>query len=367
MAATVPFVDLTAAHEEIGAELNAAIGRTVASGRYLLGPELERFERDFAAFCGTDHCVGVGSGLSALELSLLALGIGPGDEVIVPAYTFIATWLAVSRTGARPVPVDVEESTYNLDADLLAAALTARTAAVLPVHLRGEPAAMAPIEDFARRNGLALLEDAAQAHGARYEGRRVGSFGDAAAFSFYPSKNLGALGDGGAVTTDDAELAAKLRLLRNYGMRSRYEVETEGANSRLAEIQAAVLAAKLPQLDRWNESRRRLADRYLAALDGEEAISTPRVEPWAEPVWHLFVVNVADRDARAEILRAEGIETGVHYPTPPHLSALYAGGGWSAGSFPVAERLAATTLSLPMYPQLEPAACEAVLAALQRR
>jgi dTDP-3-amino-3,4,6-trideoxy-alpha-D-glucose transaminase len=364
MTAAVPFVDLGAAHAELGAELEAATRRTLASGRYLLGPELERFEREFAAYCGTEHCVGVGSGLAAIELSLRAAGIGPGDEVIVPAYTFIATWLAVSRTGARPVGVDVREPTYNLDPGLLSGALTPRTAAVVAVHLRGEPAEMGPIEAFARANGLALIEDAAQAHGARYEGRRAGSLGDAAAFSFYPSKNLGALGDGGAVTTDDGELAARIRLLRNYGMRSRYEVEAEGTNSRLAEIQAAVLAAKLPHLDRWNGSRARLAAAYLAALDGAEAVTAPRPEPWADPVWHLFVVNLADRDARAAALRERGIETGVHYPLLPHLSRVYAA-DWAPGSFPVAERLAATTLSLPMYPQLEPARCDAVVTALR--
>lgn len=365
MTPDVPFVDLAAAHAEIGAELDEAVRRVVASGRYLLGPELERFERDFAAYCGTEHCVGVGSGLSAIELALRAAGIGPGDEVVVPAYTFIATWLAVSRVGARPVPVDVRASTYNLDPDLLAGALTSRTAAVVPVHLRGEAAEMGRIEAFARANGLALVEDAAQAHGARYEGRRAGGLGDAAAFSFYPSKNLGALGDGGAVTTDDAELAARLRKLRNYGMRSRYESEIEGTNSRLAEIQAAALAAKLPHLDRWNEARGRLAARYLAALEGVAGVSTPRVEEWAEPVWHLFVVNLADRDARAEALAAAGVQTGVHYPVPPHLSPVYAGGEWGPGSFPVAERLAATTLSLPMYPQLDPSDCERVASLLR--
>jgi dTDP-3-amino-3,4,6-trideoxy-alpha-D-glucose transaminase len=364
MTPDVPFVDLDAAHAEIEAELGAAVGRVVASGRYLLGPELERFERDFAAYCGVAHCVGVGSGLSAIELALRAAGVGPGDEVIVPAYTFVATWLAVSRAGARPVPVDVREQTYNLDPDLLEAATGPRTAAVVPVHLRGEPADMEPIEAIARRHGLAIVEDAAQAHGARYRGRRVGGLGDAAAFSFYPSKNLGALGDGGAVTTDDAELADRLRLLRNYGMRSRRESETFGVNSRLAEIQAAALAAKLPHLDRWNEARARLAARYLAALEGAAGVSTPLVQDWAEPVWHLFVVNVAERDARAEALAAAGIQTGVHYPVPPHLSPVYAGGEWGPGDFPVAERLAATTLSLPMYPQLEPAQCDAVATAL---
>ncbi|HZK15030.1 MAG TPA: DegT/DnrJ/EryC1/StrS family aminotransferase [Solirubrobacterales bacterium] len=365
MALTVPFVDLTAVHTEVGAELEAAVSRVVASGRYLLGPELERFEHEFAGYCGTAHCVGVGSGLSAIELSLRAAGVGPGDEVIVPAYTFIATWLAVSRVGARPVPADVRERTYNIDPDCLAAAVTPRTAAVVPVHLRGEPAEMEEVDAIARRSGLAVIEDAAQAHGARYDGRRAGSLGLAGAFSFYPSKNLGALGDGGAVTTDDDELAARVRLLRNYGMRVRYEVETAGANSRLGEIQAAALSAKLPHLDRWNAARRALAGRYLDTFAGAPELTTPEGQSRSEPVWHLFVINRDDRDVCATALRERGIETGIHYPVLPHLSRAYAGEGGPAGSFPVAERLAATTLSLPIYPQLEPDRCDAVAAAVR--
>lgn len=349
-------------YAEIGAELDAAVARTVASGRYLLGPELERFEREFAAYCGTEHCVGVGSGLSAIELALRAAGIGPGDEVIVPAYTFVATWLAVSRAGAEPVPVDVCASTYNLAPSLVADAITPRTAAIVPVHLRGEAADMDAIESLARRHGLAVVEDAAQAHGAAHRGRRVGSLGDAAAFSFYPAKNLGALGDGGAVTTDDRELAQRLRQLRNYGMRSRYESEAFGVNSRLAEIQAAALRVKLPRLDGWNRARAQLADLYSSALAGAEGLTTPIGEPWADPVWHLFVVNREGRDACAAALAERGIETGVHYPVPPHLSGAYAERGWGRGSFPVAERLAATTLSLPIYPQLDPRLCEQVAA-----
>lgn len=365
MAAAIPFVDLTAAQTDVGAEVEAAVSRVLASGRYLLGPELERFEREFAEYCGTAHCVGVGSGLSAIELALRAAGIGPGDEVIVPAYTFIATWLAVSRTGARPVPVDVCERTYNIDPDCIDAAVTPRTAAVVPVHLRGEPAEMDAIDVVARRGGLAIIEDAAQAHGAKYGGRRAGSFGLAGAFSFYPSKNLGALGDGGAVTTDDGELAAQVRLLRNYGMRVRYEVETAGTNSRLAEIQAATLSAKLPHLDHWNSARGELAGRYLAAFADAPALTTPRALPGVDPVWHLFVVNHDNRDLCAAALREHGIETGVHYPVLPHLSRAYAGEAGPAGSFPVAERLAATTLSLPLYPQLEPERCDLVAAAVR--
>ena len=239
------------------------MARVAASGWYLLGPELERFEQEFASYCGTRHCVGVGSGMSAIELALLAAGIGPGDEVIVPAYTWIATWLAVTRTGATPVGVDAVESTYNIDPGLIAAAITERTAAIVPVHLRGEPADMDAIGAIAADAGLFVVEDAAQAHGARCSGRRVGSIGDAGAFSFYPTKNLGCLGDGGAVTTDDDALAERLRLLRNYGMRNRYEIEIAGVNSRLAEIQAAVLRLLLPRLDGWNRARSSLAGAYL--------------------------------------------------------------------------------------------------------
>jgi dTDP-3-amino-3,4,6-trideoxy-alpha-D-glucose transaminase len=363
VAGDIPFVDLGPGHAEIEAELSAALSRTLASGRYLLGPELERFEDEFAAYCGTRHCVGVGSGLSAIELTLRAAGIGSGDEVIVPAYTFIATWLAVSGTGARPVPVDVRDSTYNVDASLIAAAITPQTAAIVPVHLRGEPADMDAIADLAAAHGLLVVEDAAQAHGARHRGRRVGSLGDAAAFSFYPSKNLGALGDGGAVTTDDPELAERVRLLRNYGMKTKYEVELAGVNSRLAEIQAAVLSVKLGRLDAWNQARGEVAEVYRAALEGG-SVSLPQVEPWADPVWHLFAVNHPGRDECAQALAARGIQTMVHYPVLPHLSAAYREHGWPLGSLPVAERLSGSTLSLPMFPGLGQERARAVAAAL---
>ena len=344
--------------------MESAIARVLASGSFLLGPELEAFEREFAEYCGTRHCVGVGSGLSALELTLRGAGIGPGDEVIVPAYTWVATWLAVTATGATPVGVDVRRETYNIDPGLAAAAVTSRTAAIVPVHLRGAPAEMEEIADIARPHGLFLLEDAAQAHGARYRGKRTGRLGDAAAFSFYPAKNLGALGDGGAVTTDDDALAARLRLLRNYGMRDRYRIETAGVNSRLAEVQAAVLRAKLPRLDAWNEARASLAALYTAALGGHETISVPTSAPWEEPVWHLFVIGLAERDRCAASLAEKGIETLVHYPVLPHLSGAYPGEGQPARAFPVAERLAERALSLPLYPQLPGDACEAVAAAV---
>ncbi len=361
---SVPFLDLRAAHEELGPELNQAIGRVVDSGWYLLGPELEAFEREFASYCGTRHCIGVGSGLSALELTLRAAGIGPGDEVIVPAYTWVATWLAVSTVGATPVGVDVRPTTYNIDPESARAAVTSRTAAIVPVHLRGEPADMAAIDEIAKSHGLFVLEDAAQAHGARHDGRRAGSLGDAAAFSFYPAKNLGALGDGGAVTTDDDELAERLRLLRNYGMRDRYRIESAGDNSRLGELQAAALRVKLPRLDAWNAARTSLAAVYRGAFDADAAIAVPQTPPWAEPVWHLFAIGHPDRDACIELLAGRGIEALVHYPVLPHLSGSYPEQGWAAGSFPVAERLAARELSLPLYPQLDRGSCEAVAAAV---
>lgn len=363
MSDPVPYLDLGAVSRELDGELERTVARVAASGWYLLGPELERFEAAFAAYCGTRHCVGVGSGMSAIELALLAGGVGPGDEVIVPAYTWIATWLAVSRTGATPVPVDADPATYNIDAELIRAAIGERTVAIVPVHLRGEPADMETISAIAAEAGLLVVEDAAQAHGARCNGKRVGGIGDAGAFSFYPTKNLGCLGDGGAVTTDDAELAERVRLLRNYGMRNRYEIEAAGVNSRLAEIQAAVLRLLLPRLDGWNRSRGSLAALYIEALGNQAAISLPAVPAWAEPVWHLFAINHPDRDGLARGLAERGIETLVHYPLLPHQAPSYAG-DWQAGSFPVAEELASTTLSLPLYPQLERSACERVAEAV---
>jgi dTDP-3-amino-3,4,6-trideoxy-alpha-D-glucose transaminase len=360
---TIPFLDLGAARRELGGELEASATRVIESGWYLLGRELEEFEREFAAYCGTRHCVGVASGLSAIELALRAAGVGPGDEVIVPAYTWIATWLAVSATGARPVGVDVEASTYNLDPRLLGDAIGPRTAAIVPVHMRGEPADMDAIGALAAEAGLLVVEDAAQAHGAKHRGRRAGGIGDAGAFSFYPSKNLGALGDGGAITTDDDGLAARARLLRNYGMRDRHEIEIAGVNSRLAEIQAAALGTMLPRLDGWNRARAELAGRYLGALGQHQAIALPSVPEWADPAWHLFVLGHPDRDACATALAERGIETLVHYPLLPHRAGPYRE-DWPAGSFPVAERLAASALSLPLYPQLEPAACDRVAAAV---
>jgi dTDP-3-amino-3,4,6-trideoxy-alpha-D-glucose transaminase len=356
---SIPFLDLDPG-PELEVELQAAMTRVLASRRYLLGPELEAFEREFAGYCGTRHCVGVASGLSAIELALRAAGIGPGDEVIVPVYTWVATWLGVTRAGALPVGVDVLEGTYNIDPRAIGPAINSRTAAIVPVHLRGEPAEMGAIRELARSNGLLVVEDAAQAHGARYGGTRVGTLGDAAAFSFYPSKNLGALGDGGAVVTDDGELAARLRLLRNYGAHDRHRLETAGTNSRLAEIQAAVLRVKLPRLDEWNAARAALAEVYMHAFEEREGIVVPRTPAQMQPAWHLFAIGHGERDRLAESLAGRGIETLVHYPVLPHLSPAYRDRGWVEGSFPVAERLSAATLSLPLHPRLPARTCEAI-------
>lgn len=344
-------------------ELLEAHARVLESGRFLLGAELERFEAEFAAYCDSRHCVGVGSGFSAIELALRAAGVGQGDEVIVPAYAPVATWLAVTRAGATPVGVDVDPDTYNVDPDLIEAALTERSSAIVPIHLRGEPAAMDAIAAIAAGHGLFVLEDAAQAHGAAHRGRRVGGIAAAGAFSFYPTKNLGGIGDGGAVVTDDAELAERVRTLRNYGMRGRNEIAEPGVNSRLAEPQAAALRVMLPHLDAWNRSRAGLAAGYAEAFAGNEAVSLPAVPEWARPAWHLYVVGLPDRDAAAAALAAQGIGTLVHYPCLPHRTGPYRE-RWPAGSFPVAERLARHCLSLPLYPQLEPAACARVADAL---
>jgi dTDP-3-amino-3,4,6-trideoxy-alpha-D-glucose transaminase len=360
-AARIPFVDLAAGHEEIRAELDDAWRRVLASGRYVLGPELERFEAEFAQYCGVRHCIGVGTGLSALALVLEALGIGPGDEVIVPGHTFIASWLAVSAVGATPVPVDVDD-TCTLAAARIEAAITPRTRALMPVHLYGQPADMAAIGAIAARHRLAVLEDAAQAHGARCHARRVGGLGTAAAFSFYPAKNLGALGDAGAVTTNDGALAERIRRLRNYGARVKYDHDERGTNSRLDELQAALLRVKLRVLDDANRRRAEAAGRYLAALAPRTDLVLPVVSAWAEPAWHLFAVRTRERDRVRVALDAAGIETLVHYPAPPHRQRAYE--TLRGVALPVSERICGETLSLPLWPQIEPAQQARVVAAL---
>ena len=356
----VPFLDLGAAYREIQAELESAIMASLRSGWYIGGQDVDAFEREFAAYTETQHCVGVANGLDALHLALLAMGIGAGDEVIVPSNTYIATWLAVSQCGAVPVPVEPVESTYNLDPGRIEASITPRTKAILPVHLYGQPADLDPMLALARKHGLRVLEDAAQAHGARYKGRRIGGHGDVVAWSFYPGKNLGALGDAGAITTNKAEIADRIRVLRNYGSRVKYVNEVQGYNSRLDPVQATALRVKLKVLDEWNARRARIAARYTAALT-DTGLTLPHVPAWAGPIWHLYVVQHPQRDLLQKALAEAGIGTLIHYPIPPHLQQAYAGAGFAAGQFPIAERMANQLLSLPMGPQLDDAGVEAVI------
>ncbi|HZI20734.1 MAG TPA: DegT/DnrJ/EryC1/StrS family aminotransferase [Pyrinomonadaceae bacterium] len=360
----VPFLDLRAAYAELAGELDEAARRVLASGHYILGPEVEAFETEFATLCGAAHCVGVADGLDALHLILRAMDVGPGDEVIVPSNTYVATWLAVSFAGATPVPAEPDERTYNLDPAAFAAAITPRTKAVIPVHLYGQPADMDPINETAARHGIRVIEDAAQAHGAHYKGRPAGSLGHAAGFSFYPGKNLGAMGDGGAVTTDDAALADRLRVLRNYGSRVKYYNEVKGFNSRLDAVQAAMLRVKLRSLEEWNRRRREAARRYLRALEGVPGLALPFVPDYADPVWHLFVVRHPERDALQQHLSAEGVGTLIHYPVPPHLQEAYRELELGPGRLPVAEAMAREILSLPMGPHLSADAQEQVVSAV---
>jgi len=345
----IPFLDLKSLHLELKEDMEAAYRRVVASGWFVLGPELEAFEVEFAEYCQAKHCLGVGNGLEALRILLKAYEIGPGDEVIVPSNTFIATWLAVSECGATPVPVDPQIDTHNIDPLMIDDAITKRTRAIIPVHLYGQTADMDPIRELAARNGLVVIEDAAQAQGARYKGRRAGSLGDAAATSFYPGKNLGALGDGGAVLTNDSVIAEKVKKLRNYGSSVRYRHEIAGVNSRLDEIQAAFLRVKLAMLDEWNERRRKIAFRYSKLMQNT-AVIVPYVPEYAEPVWHLYVIRSKDRDALKSFLEQRGISTIIHYPVPPHRQTCYQ--EFSDRSLPVAELLAGEVLSLPMSPVL---------------
>jgi dTDP-4-amino-4,6-dideoxygalactose transaminase len=349
----VLFLDLGATYLEIKAELDAAYQRVMDSGWYILGEEVNAFEREFADFCGARHCVGVANGLEALQLILRAYGIGADDEVIVPANTYIATWLAVSNAGARIIPVEPDPKTYNLDPRRVEAAITHKTRAILPVHLYGQPADMDPLNEIGRRRGLKVIEDAAQAHGARYRDRRAGSLGDAAGWSFYPTKNLGAYGDAGAVTTDDEELAERVRLLRNYGSKSKYYNEEQGINSRLDELQAALLRVRLRHLDEWNRRRARIAARYLEELRGTE-LMLPGVCEGADPVWHLFVVRSKRRDELQRHLKSLGVNTLVHYPVPPHLQEAYRGLVEGA-AFPITEAIHREVLSLPIGPHLKEA------------
>jgi dTDP-4-amino-4,6-dideoxygalactose transaminase len=346
----VPFLDLSAVHGDIADAIAEDIRAVIESSKFVNGPQVADFELAFAEYCGTDQCVGLASGLDALRLALTALGVGPGDEVVVPATTFVATWEAVSQVGAVPVPVDVSAQDYALDVAAVEAALGPRTAAVLPVHLYGQMADMDRLAALCERYAIPLVEDAAQAHGASRSGRRAGASGRASAFSFYPGKNLGAMGDAGALVTNDAALSARVRALREHGQYRKYQHDEIGWTARLDTIQAAVLGRKLPLLDGWNAERSSIAALYGQALSGVGDLVLPSVPAGSEPVWHLYVVRTADPVGLAAHMRSDGIGTGRHYPEPPHLSRAYASLGYSKGAFPISEALASECLSLPIFP-----------------
>lgn len=361
----VPFVDIRASNEPIRAVLLDAVSALIDSGAFVNGPAVADFERSFAAYCETAHAVGLASGLDALRLALIAAGLRPGDEVIVPAQTFVATLEAVTQAGGTPVPVDIGELDFGLDAAAADAAVTPRTAFLLPVHLYGQMADMQALLQLAERHGLAVVEDACQAHGATRDGLRAGAAGLAAAFSFYPAKNLGAMGDAGALTTDDGDLAGTVRALREHGQRRKYRHDLEGYTARLDTIQAIVLELKLRLLDGWNDERRAAARFLGEALEGVGDLVLPAVAPGSNPVWHLYVVRTADPDALAEFLRTRGISTGRHYPDPVHLSPAYSKLGYAEGAFPVAERAAREGLSLPLFPGISESQLSAVVDAVK--
>lgn len=351
MASHIPLVDLQAQYASIKDEIDTAIRRVVESAQFIMGADVAQFEQEYAAWCDAPECVGVGSGTAALELTLRALGIGQGDEVITVAHTFIATAEAISAVGAAPVFVDIDPLTYNLDPDAFAQAITPRTRGVMPVHLYGQPADMTRIGSIAAQRGIAVIEDAAQAHGATWAGKQVGSLGDAACFSFYPGKNLGAYGDAGAVVTHNGALATQVRLLRNHGRRSKYSHDQVGFGHRIDTLQAAILRAKLPFLSGWTEARRRLATRYDELLTNS-GVTLPFVAPAANPVWHLYVIRTPARDELLKELERKGIGAGIHYPLPLHLQPAYAHLGYRAGELPMSETVAASCLSLPIYPEM---------------
>ncbi|HEX2923062.1 MAG TPA: DegT/DnrJ/EryC1/StrS family aminotransferase [Chloroflexota bacterium] len=355
--------DLKPQHGEMRAEILAALERVLDDGWFVLGKQGEGFEREFADFCGVAHCVGVGSGTEAIHLALLACGVGPGDDVVTVALTAVPTASAITFAGARPVFVDVDPRTFTMDPSKLEDAITPRTKAILPVHLYGQTADMDPILEVASRRGIPVIEDACQGHGAEYRGRRAGSLATMGAFSFYPTKNLGACGDGGAVTTNDAKLADRLRLLRNYGQRKRYYHESKGFNSRLDEVQAAILRAKLRHLNAWNETRRRKAALYGSLLKG---VVCPVEAEYARHVYHQYVIRTAHRDELMSYLADQGIGTLIHYPVPVHLQDAYRDLGLSRGTLPITERCAGEILSLPFYPELPDAQIAEVAEAINR-
>lgn len=361
---TIPFIDIGSQYQELSAELDFAYEKVMKSGWYILGQEVSGFEEEFAVYCQTNHCIGVGNGLDALHLILRAMDIGSDDEVIVPANTYIATWLAVSQVGAIPIPVEPDERTYNIDPSLIENAITVRTKAIIAVHLYGQPAEMDTINKIAKKYNLKVIEDAAQSHGAIYRERRVGSLGDAAGFSFYPTKNLGAIGDGGAVTTNDSELALKIRLLRNYGSRVKYVNEIQGYNTRLDELQAAFLRVKLKKLDEWNSRRGIIANIYLKNLQDCSYI-LPNLDSLSNPVWHLFVIRSLNRDILEKRLKKLGISTLIHYPIPPHLSGAYVEYESKLNSFPITEKLSSEIISIPISPHITEDQTQMVIKALR--
>ena len=350
----IPFLELKRLHLSIEPELEQACQRVIKNGWFILGPEVEAFESEFADYCGVSNAIGVGSGLDALVLTLKAMDIGEGDEVLVPSHTFIATALAVSAAGATPVPVDVGENSANIDPDGLAKALTSSTRAIIPVHLYGEPADMQPILAFAKKHSLKVIEDAAQAHGAKYYGQKVGSLADAACFSFYPGKNLGALGDGGAITTNDTVLAERIKMLRNYGSKEKYHHDELGMNTRLDELQAALLRVKLKYLDGWNTTRKSIVQKFSDELSELQGITVPVVPEWADPVWHLYVIRHTERDQLLLDLQKQGVQCQIHYPFPVHRTKAYSDALFYKGSdYPNSDVWANNCLSLPMAPYLE--------------
>ena len=361
----VPYLDLKAQYQSIKPEIDSAIAGVLDSGQFVLGSEVTEFEREFADYCGTSHCIALNSGTSALHLALLAAGIGPDDEVITVPFTFVASVAAIAYTGSRPVLVDIDPQSFTMDVSAIEAAITPRTKAILVVHLYGQPADMDPIMDIARRHGLVVIEDAAQAHGAKYKGRPVGSIGDMACFSFYPGKNLGAYGEGGAVTTGNPEYARSIRMLRDWGQDAKYHHVLRGFNYRMEAFQGAILRVKLRHLERWTEARRALAGKYNELL-GDSGVERPKEMSWARHVYHVYTLRSQDRESLRAALQEDGIQTGVHYPVPVHLQPAYADLGYGRGAFPQAEAAANQVLSIPLYPELSHRAVAEVAAAVNK-
>jgi len=360
----IPMVDLKAQYQSIKSEIDAAIAHVLETSQFVLGSDVAAFEKDFARYTGSAHAIGVNSGTSALHLALLAAGIGPGDEVITVPFTFVATTAAIGYTGAKPVFADIDPVSFTMDPKQIEAAITPRTKAIMPVHLYGQPADMDPILEIARRRNLILIEDAAQAHGARYKGRPVGSIGDIGCFSFYPGKNLGAYGEGGAVVTNDPAFNRTIRMLRDWGAESKYQHVLKGYNYRLEGIQGAVLRVKLPHLDAWTKARQSHAVRYNQLLEGT-GVQTPQAMDYGEHVYHVYAIRTTQREALQKSLQEQGVQSGIHYPTPIHLLPCYSELGHRAGDFPHAEQAANEVLSLPMYPELTESQIQTVAEAVR--